>query len=342
MYITPKSFAALFGGGLLFGLLAGASAEAQTTIKIGHTDNQRPFDSPHAAMSVVFKGVLEQETQGKIKVNIFPSSQLGKEREMMEALKLGSIQAVIITEGTTVNFFAPMGVLGIPFLYPSIEVAWKVMDGPFGQELKEAMRQKTGLRIVGTAAPGPFRNFGTNKPVRTADDLKGVRIRTMEHPGHQAMVRGIGAAPTPLAFGELYSALKSGVVDGLELPYQAILNMKLNEVISHVVVDGHLFNQTFLFVNDKWFSSLPKDQQAAVLRAGDAAQKAGRGLVQIWEAVGAEELQSKGVKLYFPTPPELAEFKKRGQPPVLAMLRKEVEAKWVDGILQAVDKAAAK
>ena len=327
--------------GMLLLLLSASPVLAQTAIKIGHTDNQRPFDSPHAAMSVVFKGVLEQETQGKIKVNIFPSSQLGKEREMMEALKLGSIHAVIITEGTTVNFFPPMGVLGIPFLFPSIEVAWKVMDGPYGQELKEAMRQKTGLRIVGTAAPGPFRNFGTNKQVRSADDLKGVRIRTMEHPGHQAMVRGIGASPTPVPFGELYSALKSGVVDGLELPYQAILNMKLNEVISHVIVDGHLFNQTFLFVSDKWFSSLPADQQAAVLRAGDAAQKAGRGLVQIWDAVGAEELQAKGVKLYFPMPQELAEFKKRGQPPVLAMLKKELEPKWVDGILQAVDKAAA-
>lgn len=326
---------------MLLVLLAASPVLAQTAIKIGHTDNQRPFDSPHAAMSVVFKGVLEQETQGKITVNIFPSSQLGKEREMMEALKLGSIHAVIITEGTTVNFFPPMGVLGIPFLFPSIEVAWKVMDGPYGQELKEAMRQKSGLRIVGTAAPGPFRNFGTNKQVRSADDLKGVRIRTMEHPGHQAMVRGIGGSPTPVPFGELYSALKSGVVDGLELPYQAILNMKLNEVISHVIVDGHLFNQTFLFVNDKWFSSLPANQQAAVVRAGDAAQKAGRGLVQIWDAVGAEELQAKGVKLYFPTPQELAEFKKRGQPPVLAMLKKELEPKWVDGILQAVDKAAA-
>lgn len=332
-----------FGGILLaaiWGLVTTPTFAAETTIKIGHTDNQRPFDSPHAAMSVAFKGVLERETLGNIKVNIFPSSQLGKEREMMEALKLGSIEAVIITEGTTVNFYAPMGVLGIPFLYPSIDVAWKVMDGPFGQELKEGMRKQTGMRVVGTAAPGPFRNFGTNKLVQNVDDLKGVRIRTMEHPGHQAMVRALGAAPTPLPFGEVYSALKSGVVDGLELPYQAILNMKLNEVISNVIVDGHLFNQTFLLVNDKWFSSLPRDQQTAVLKAGEAAQMAGRGLVHVWEAVGAEELSSKGVKLYFPSPAQVKEFRARAQPAVLSMLRKDVDAKWIDGILQAVDKAS--
>jgi C4-dicarboxylate-binding protein DctP len=113
---------------------------------------------------------------------------------------------------------------GIPFLYPSIDVAFKVMDGPFGRELKDAMRKDTGLRIIGTAAPGPLRNFGANKPIRKVEDLKGQRIRTMEHPAHQAMVRALGASPTPIAFGELYSAVKSGVVDGLELPYQAFLN----------------------------------------------------------------------------------------------------------------------
>lgn len=340
MSMHHAGFKPFVAAAFVLGLAYGTAAHAQMTIKIGHTDIQRPFDSPHAAMSVVFKGVLEQVTGGKIQVNIFPASQLGKEREMMEAVKLGTMEAVIITEGTTVNFFPPMGVLGIPFLYPSIDVAWKVMDGPFGQELNETMRKQTGLRVVGTAAPGPFRNFGTNKPVQKVADLKGVRIRTMEHPAHQAMVRALGAAPTPLPFGELYSALKSGIVDGLELPYQAILNMKLNEVISHVIVDGHLFNQTFLIVSDKWFSSLPAEHQAAVLKAGAAAEKAGRGLVQIWEAVGAEELRSKGVKLYFPTASELKEFRERAQPPVLDMLKKELDAKWIDGMLKSVEAAA--
>jgi C4-dicarboxylate-binding protein DctP len=342
MKIEHILFRGLLTFGLLLGLLNAAPILAQTTIKIGHTDNQRPFDSPHAAMSVVFKGVLERESLGQVKVNIFPSSQLGKEREMMEALQLGSIRAVIITEGTTVNFFAPMGVLGIPFLYPSIDVAWKVMDGPFGQNLKEVMRKETGLRIVATAAPGPFRNFGTKKPVRKLEDLKGVRIRTMQHPGHQAMVKALGAAPTPLPFGEVYSAIKTGVVDGLELPYQAILNMKLDEVIDHVIVDGHLFNQTFFFVNDKWFSSLPPDHQAAVLRAGKAAQAAGRGLVQVWESVGADELSAKGVELYFPTAEQHRQFRNLAQPAVMSMLREEVDKKWIDGILKAVEEASTK
>ena len=342
MRIQGKHVGASILAGFLVGLFTAAPIHAQMTIKAGHPDNQRPFDSPTAAMSVVFKGVLERETLDQIKVNIFPASQLGREREMMEALKLGSIEVVIISEGTTVLFFPPLEVLGIPFLNPSIDVAWKVMDGAFGRQLQEAMRKKTGIRIIGVAAPGPFRNFAANKPLRNLADLKGLRIRTMQHPGHQAMVKALGASPTPIPFGEVYTAMQTGVIDGFELPYQATLNMKLDEVIKYMIVDGHLFNQMFLLVNDKWFNSLPADHQAAVLKAGEAAQAAARGVVRIWEGVGADELRSKGVELYFPTAEELQEFRDSGQPAVLSMLRGRIDDKWIDGILKAVKEESMK
>jgi tripartite ATP-independent transporter DctP family solute receptor len=325
---------------IFFSGMLPTAAGAGTTIKIAHSDNPQVFDSPIHAMSVVFKGIVEQETQGQIKVNIFPSAQLGKEREVMEAVKLGSIEAVVLGEGSVVNFFPPMEVLGLPFLFPSIDVAWKVMDGPFGREFKESFLKTTGVRIVGTAAPGPWRNFGTNKPVRKVEDLKGLRIRTIESQAHQAMVKGLGAAPTPTAFGEVYQALKTGIVDGLELPYQAILNMKLDEVIKYLIVDGHIFTQHFLMVNDKWFRGLPPDQQRAVLHAGEVSQGASRGIVRIWEAAGADLLRQRGVDIYFPTEKERQAFKDLGQPPVLAMLRQTVDKKWIDGVLKAVEDAS--
>lgn len=326
--------------GALMGPLSATPVWAQTTIKLGHTDNPQPFDSPSQAMAVVFKDVLERETGGQIKVNIFPSSQLGNERETTEGVKLGSIEAQITSEGGVVNFFPPMEVLGIPYVYPSIEVAYRVMDGPFGREFKEAMLKDNGIRIIGTAAPGPLRNFGANRPLRKLEDLKGLRIRTMEHPVHQAMVKALGASPTPIPFGELYSAVKSGVVDGLELPYQAMLNMKLDEVIKYVIVDGHVFNQLFFLLNDKWFRSLSPGNQRAVLKAGELAQVTARSVVRIWEAAGANELQAKGVQLYFPTQKELQVFKERAQPPVIALLRQRVDKKWLDGILKAVEEAS--
>ena len=326
---------------LMVCLLCTMSGYAGTTLKFSHTDTQRPFDSVMAGMSVVFKDVVERETGGQIKVNFFPASQLGKEREVMEMLKMGGADIVmIITEGTTVAFFPPMEVLGIPFLYPSIDVAYKVMDGPFGRELKETMRKETGMRMIATAAPGPARNFATKKLVRTLEDLKGLRIRTMEHPAHQAMVKALGASPTPIAAMEIYSSIQSGIVDGVELPYQAFLNLKCEELIKNMIVDQHVFNQHFLFVNDKWFLSLPPDQQRAVLKAGARSQVVGRSMVDLWEAAGADELRAKGVQVYFPPEQELKRFRDLARPPVLAMLRQRIDKKWIDGILKAVEEAS--
>ena len=314
---------------------------AEMTIKLGHYENPLPYENPCHGMSVVFKGILEGETRGAIKVNIYPASQLGKERELMESLKMGSLESIVLSEGTSVLFFPPMEVLGIPFLYPTIEVAWKVMDGPFGDKFKEALRKQTGMRMIAAAAPGGFRNFGAKRPIKSVQDLKGVKIRTMAHPIHQAIVSALGASPTPVAYTELYTALKTGVVDGLELPYQAILNMRLEEVITDLVVDGHVFNQQFLFVNDKWFNSLSPEHQKAVTKAGKAAETAGRGIVLISDAVGAEQLSAKGVKIYFPTEQERAAFREKAQGPVLDLLRQRVDAEWIDGVLAAVREASA-
>ena len=328
---------------LTIGLLASAAwapVFAQVTIKIGHTDNPSAFDSPGHGMCVIFKDVVERETRGQIKVNIFPSSQLGKEREILEAVKMGIVEATNISEGGTVTVFPTMEVLGIPFLYPTLNVAYKVMDGPFGDEFKAAMLRETGIRVIGTAAPGPFRNFGAKKPLRNLEDLKGLRIRTMEHPVHQALVKALGASPTPIPFGEVYTAMKSGVIDGIELPYQATLNMKLDEVVKYMIADGHVFNQMFLLVSEKWFRALSADHQKAILKAGKEAQEVGRSIVRMWEAAGAEELRMKGVQIYFPTAQELKVFRDTAQPPVLTVLQQRVDKKWIDGLLKAVEVAS--
>ena len=339
MYVSSKFKALPVLAALLLALSA-APGIAQTTIKLAHTNNHQPTTNAASAMSVAFKSTLEADTRGGIKVNIFPASQLGKERELMEAVKLGSIQAMIISEGTTVNFYQPFEALGIPYLFPDLEVAWKVYDGPFGQMLYEEFRKANGVKIIASAPPGGFRNFGTNKQVKNVADLKGLRIRTMEHPVHQAMVTSLGASPTPIAFGEVYSAMKSGVVDGLELPYTQILNMKLNEVVKYVIADAHLFNQEMLFINEKWFNGLTKEQQAAVLHAGRDAQVAGRGVALVSDAVGPEQLREAGMIVYYPTEKEREQFKQATQPQVIEILKKRIDPKYVTGVLKAAADAS--
>jgi TRAP-type transport system periplasmic protein len=317
-----------------------APASAQMVIKLAHTNNQQPSTNAASAMSVAFKAAVEADTRGAITVNIFPAGQLGKERELMEAVKLGSIQALIISEGTTVNFYQPFEALGIPYLFPNIEVAWKVYDGPFGQMLYEEFRKANGVRIIASAPPGGFRNFATNKQIKNVGDLKGQRIRTMEHPVHQAMVTSLGAAPTPIPFAEVYSAIKSGIVDGLELPYTQILNMKLNEVVKYVVADAHLFNQEMLFINEKWFGGLTPEQQKAVLHGGRDAQSAGRGVALVSDAMGPELLRAAGMVVYYPTEIEREQFKQATQPQVIEILKKRIDPKYVNAVLKAAADAS--
>jgi C4-dicarboxylate-binding protein DctP len=162
----------------------------------------------------------------------------------------------------------------------------------------------------------------------------------MEHPVHQAMMTALGASPTPIAFSEVYSAIKSGIVDGLELPYAQIINMKLNEVIKHVVVDEHLFNQEMLFVNDRWFNALSAENKAAVLKAGRDAQVAGRGVALTTDFTGPDQLRSLGMTVHYPSEVEKKSFKVLAQPPILELMKKRVDAKWVDGLLKAVEDAS--
>jgi C4-dicarboxylate-binding protein DctP len=316
-------------------------ASAQSTIRLAHVNPGLPFENPNHAMAVVFKSVVETETQGQIKVQLFPAGQLGKERELLESVKLGTIQAVILAEGSTVNFFQPLEVLGIPYVFPDLQTAWKVLDGPFGRELKEAFRQQTGIRMLGSTAPGGFRHFAASKSLKGIGDLRGKRIRTMDHPLHQAAVSALGASPTPIPFAELYAAVKSGVADGLELPFGAILNSKLDEVVKFIIADGHVLNQELLMVNDRWYSGLSPEHKKAVEKAAADAQVASRGVTLITEAVGPDELRAKGVQIYFPTAAEREAFRKTAQPPSLEIIRKRVDAKWVDGILKAVADAEA-
>ncbi len=331
------SVAVLLLAGLALALASPATA--QTTIRLAHVNPALPFENPNQAMAVVFASALETASKGQIKVQVFPSGQLGKERELLESVKIGTVQAVILAEGSTVNFFQPLEVLGIPYVFPDLQTAWKVFDGPFGQELKEAFRQQTGIRILGSTAPGGFRHFAASNPLNGIGDLKGKRIRTMDHPLHQAAVSALGASPTPIPFAELYTAIKSGVADGLELPYGAILNSKLDEVVKFIIADGHVLNQELLMVNDRWYAGLSDENKLAVNKAAADAQTASRGVTLITEAVGPDQLRAKGVKIYIPTDAERADFRKIAQPPTLAILRKRIDPKWVDGILKAVAEA---
>jgi tripartite ATP-independent transporter DctP family solute receptor len=202
------------------------------------------------------------------------------------------------------------------------------------------MREKTGVRALGIGENG-FRNF-TNKvrPIRSPDDMKGLKIRTMENPAHMAMVKAMGASPTPIAWGEVYMALQQGVVGGQENPVSVIEVSKFIEVQKCLTLDGHVYSILPILINDKFFMSLPPDIQKIIADTTKTivAVQRGQNLKKVYD--GVKSLQDKGMEVYSPTENVLQMFRDKSQKPVLEFLDKthtdkKIDKKWIDTALKS-------
>ena len=317
------------------------SPAADVTIKLAHVDPEDVFSSKKGAATRAFKEVVEAESSGTIQVQLFPAGQLGGERELIESAKLGTLQMCMVS-GAVAGYFKPAMVLDIPYLFSSAPVAWKVLDGPFGDELAGALLKQTGLRALAYGETG-FRNFtNSKKPVRYPADLARLKIRVMETPLYVTMVKSLGAAPTPIAWPEVYTSLQQGVVDGQENPVGTILQAKFAEVQKYLTLDGHTYGADFLLVNDAFFQGLSADQQSIIKRAAIVAGTCSRAIQQLTSGMGVSKLKELGMEVYGPTSKERAEFKKLTQGPVIEWMKGQVDPVWIEKVQAAVTAAEGK
>lgn len=316
-------------------ILSSAVLAQGRVIRLGHIEPPDAHLTIEHAMAVTFKSIVESKTD--MTVDIFPANQLGNEREMLESLQLGLQELVIVADGAVPIFFPQIQSLAIPYLFQNRTIGWEVLDGWFGEKLFEAMREKSSIRVLGTGRAS-FRNFTSNVGFfKSPSDLEGLMIRTMEHPAHMAIVRSLGGRPTPIPWGELYTALQTGVVEGQENPISVIISGKIYEVQKYLTLDEHVYSLTFLLADENWFGSLSPYEQQVVLEAGRSATIAGRGISQINDAMGIEYLQSRGMEVYGLSPEEKALFVEMSQGPVIEWLKDNIadgEA-WVEDLLQA-------
>jgi tripartite ATP-independent transporter DctP family solute receptor len=329
---------------LLGGALAGATlAEAQQKILIrfAHHMPEQPDSDEHVAAQA-FKQIVESKSKGQIEVRVLPNNQVGNEAQGFEQVQNGIIEMDMLSEGTMPRFFKPSLLLGLPFVFSSSEVAWEVLDGPFGREYDEAFRKATGVRILGHGESGFRSLFNRVREVRSPKDMAGMKIRTMENPAHVAMMKGLGANPTPVSWTEVYSALQAGVVDGMENPPGLFYIMKFYEQQMFLSVVKHLYSVHTVMINDRFFSGLSKEHQGLVLEAGRAAVLAGRKTAVDAENAAIENLKKKGIQVYMPTPAEYEEFRRLGQPGAEKYVREQVGDRWVDLIKKSVADAEAK
>lgn len=327
-------------------LLAGLSvvslnifAEGPIVFKLALTDapnlkvgNDQLVHHSYAAM-VAFKMSVEKATKGRMRVDLYPYGRLGDVNSNLQQILAGTLQGATPPDGSLAPFYKNIQVLSIPYLFTSREQAYSIIDGKFGKNLFADMAKTSDLRVLTVFENGGFRSFTNNKRViKTADDMKGLKIRTMDIPVHMEMVKALGASPTPVAWMELYSALQTGVVDGQENSALTIIAGSLQEVQKYYTLDNHFMGTAFIITSERWMKSLPKDIQAAMVKAGLEASAAARATVLQNESAALDFLRKSGVNIYTPTPEEMKTFK-RAQEPCIKWLKANIDPKLVDEVV---------
>jgi TRAP-type transport system periplasmic protein len=242
--------------------LCGFSEAADKVIKLGHVlDTKHPY---HLGAEHFAKRVAEL-TKGKVEVQIYPSSQLGAEREMVEALQIGTIEMCASTSAVAARFVKEIEIFNLPFLFKDFQHLYKVLDSPFGEELNQAA-QKKGLRVVGWWVGGS-RSIYARKPISDLASMKGLKIRTLESPLVIATWKALGLIPTPIPFNEVYPALQQGVVDAGEGNVISYESMKFDEVAPYVSHIKYLITVQLLLISENYFKSLSSDTQQALIQA---------------------------------------------------------------------------
>jgi tripartite ATP-independent transporter DctP family solute receptor len=232
-------------------------------------------------------------------------------------------------------------VFDIPYLFPSLLVAYRVLEGPFGKELADECLKKTGMRILTYSQVG-FRNFtNSTRVIKSPADIKGLKLRVMDSPVYMSLVRSMGGAPTPVPWPETYTALQQKVVDGQENPVSSIKFGKLYEVQKYLTMDGHTFGVSFMLINEKFFQSLPKEYQAIVKNAALTSAVSENGIDNLDSSIGLQFLKEKGMEVYVPTAAEKGQFRAVAQPAVIEYLEKQIGRPWIDKVLNAVKQTEA-
>jgi tripartite ATP-independent transporter DctP family solute receptor len=266
-----KSLAlAAVAGAFLAG--AGTSAvSAQTiTIRAGLTD---PLDTPYGAAMVEFKRIVEEGSAGRIKVQLFPSAQLGGVPEQLENVRTGVQEMTLISPGYASQFFQPFDALEMPYLVTDWDEAQRMLNSPAFAKLTEDAAKGIGVRIVGNFPYG-FRNIANGKrAVTKLEDFKGLKLRTQSSPVHIAAFRALGASPVAIGWGETYQAVQTGVVDGLENANTVLIANRYPEIAKYVSVTRHLFGMLLVAMNQDLYNRLSPDDRALLLRAMKAGEK---------------------------------------------------------------------
>jgi len=288
----------------------------------------------------MYRTFAEQvEAKSDMTVNLVYGGALGNPNDRLAQMRRGAIEMTDAADGNYASIFADIMVLNTPYLFPSEQTAWAVLDGPFGQAMAESIRAETGIRVLGWWESGGFKHFSANRAVESPADMAGLKIRVLG-PLATLPVEAMGASASPIAFGELYTALSTGVVDGQDNSVSVFNLVKLGEVQSHLAMTGHVYAFGPLGISDAFFAALSPEKQQVITDAAAAAIAYNRETSRASEETALAAAEAAGVTVLRLSDDQRDAFRQVMQPVAIDWLRGNVtNPDLIEGALAAVQAA---
>ena len=288
----------------------GSSASAQVVVKFSHVVAE---NTPKGQAALKFKAEAEKLLPGKVKVEVYPSSQLFGDAKEMEALALGDVHFIAPSLSKFEKFTKQLQLFDLPFLFDSVQAIDRFQSGPEGQKLLTSMESK-GFTGLGYWHNG-MKEISANKPLLVPADAKGLKFRIQASDVLAAQFQALGAVPQKMAFAEVYQALQVGTVDGQENTWSNIYSQKFHEVQKHFTESEHGVIDYMVVTNTKWWNGLPKDVRDGLKKAMDAATKVNNEVADKLNAEAKEKIKAtSGVTIHQLTPEQRAQWKKAMEP----------------------------
>lgn len=326
--LVPSLAALLLSAGLAL------PAAAQTiTIGLSLPENIEGFDFVNGMYRTFAE---EVEANSDMSVNIVYGGALGNPNDRLAQMRRGVIEMTDAADGNYASIFSDIMVLNMPYLFPSEQVAWQVFDGPFGTQMAEDIRESTGIRVLGWWESGGFKHFSASRLIESPADMEGLKMRVLG-PLATIPVEAMGASASPVAFGELYTALSTGVVDGQDNSVSTFNLIRLYEVQSHLMMTGHVYAFGPLGISDAFFSGLSPENQQVILDAAAVAIAYNRETSRAVEASAITRAEEAGVTVVRMTDAQRDAFRQVMQPAAIEWLQGNVDhPDLIDAALAAV------
>lgn len=278
---------------LMFIIVSECFAE-KVVLKAGHANP--PGEPASVAWEYISKRI-DNLSEGQMKVEVYPASQLGNERDLVESVRMGTVD--MTSPGVVVldTMFREYGIYSLPYMFKSEEHLWKATDGQIGKQLDEKFREQTGIRVLAWWSTGTRHLFNTKRPIWEPQDLKGLKIRVPESDIFRSLFSSLGAMPTAIPYGDVYSSLATGVIDGAENDSSGYRNMKFYEVAKYLSLTGHLMFPKPVLINDECWDKLSQAEKDLLTKVVSEATEIQRSIFENNFNSDLEWLISQGVKI---------------------------------------------